>query len=313
MIKIGLVSIDVSHPLGFSQQLEKYCMDMKYEYMCKKSFRSDAEAEWFKNRFALSGIVDNISDMVDKVDIGFIQSCNWEKHLEQAMPFIEKGKPVFIDKPIVGSVKDIEKLRALVKNGAVIYGSSSVRYCDEVQSFISKSPNEVGKIISIYGTCGVEEFNYGIHIMEILSALAGSKAVKGKFVGRTDTDVPCEVYNVEFENGIIASYHIAIGRWQPFDITIMTTTNVYNFRIDSSKLYVSLLREIYRKLKGMPDKIADIETLINCTQAMLCAKRSRDEADGAWVHVDELNENDRFDGYAFEKEYGEKAGEVYKG
>ena len=93
----------------------------------------------------------------------------------------------------------------------------------------------------------------------------------------------------------------------------MTTTNVYNFRIDSSKLYVSLLREIYRKLKGMPDKIADIETLINCTQAMLCAKRSRDEANGAWVHVDELNENDRFDGYAFEKEYGEKAGEVYKG
>ena len=120
MIKIGLVSIDVSHPLGFAEEIEKYCMDMKYEFLCKESFRGDDEAEWFKNRFGISEIVKNIEDMADKCDIGFVQSCNWEKHLEQALPFIEKGKPVFIDKPIVGSVKDIKKLRELVKNGAVI-------------------------------------------------------------------------------------------------------------------------------------------------------------------------------------------------
>ena len=29
MIKIGGVSLDVSHPLGFAEELEKYCMDMK--------------------------------------------------------------------------------------------------------------------------------------------------------------------------------------------------------------------------------------------------------------------------------------------
>jgi predicted dehydrogenase len=52
--------------------------------------------------------------MADKVDIGFIQSCNWDKHIDQAMPFIQKGKPVFIDKPIVGSMKDIERIEKLV-------------------------------------------------------------------------------------------------------------------------------------------------------------------------------------------------------
>ena len=28
MIKIGGVSLDVSHPLGFAEELEKYCMDI---------------------------------------------------------------------------------------------------------------------------------------------------------------------------------------------------------------------------------------------------------------------------------------------
>lgn len=27
MIKIGVVSLDVSHPLGFAEEMEKYCMD----------------------------------------------------------------------------------------------------------------------------------------------------------------------------------------------------------------------------------------------------------------------------------------------
>ena len=312
MVKIGLVSIDVSHPLGFAEELEKYCMDMKYEFLCKESFRDDGEAEWFKKRFGISEIVNNIEDMADKCDIGFIQSCNWEKHLEQALPFIEKGKPVFIDKPIVGSVKDIEKLRGLVKNGADIYGSSSARYCDEVQSFLALPAEQKGNIISVFGTCGVDDFNYGIHITEILSELAGAKIVRSKFVGKTNTEIPCEIYNVEFENGIMGTYHIAIGKWQPFRITVMTDKGVHNLNINSGNLYVSLLREIYRKFTGQKNHITDVETLINCTQAMLCAKKSRDSENGGWVSICDLCENDKFDGYEFEKGYGAKATAIYK-
>ena len=312
MIKIGLVSIDVSHPLGFSEEMEKYCMDMKYEYMCKESFRSDAEAEWFKNRFGLAGIVTDIADMAEKCDIGFIQSCNWEKHLDQALPFIEKGKPVFIDKPIVGSVRDIERLRELVRKGAVIYGSSSARYCDEVQSFLSMPEEERGKTVSVLGACGVDDFNYGIHITEILSELAGAKIVRSKFVGKTNTELPCEIYNVEFENGVMGTYHITIGKWQPFRITVITDKTVHNLNINSANLYVSLLREIYKKFMGRKNNITDTETLINCTQGMLCAKKSRDLLEGNWVSIDMLDENDAFDGYAFEKVYGLKASVIYK-
>lgn len=314
MIKIGVVSLDVSHPLGFAEEMEKYCMDMKYEYVCNKSFRGDDEANWFVKRFNLKGSVKEIEDMVDKVDVGFIQSCNWEKHIDQAMPFINAGKPVFMDKPIIGSVKDAKKIQELVKNGAYIIGSSSARHADEIQAFLKKPVEERGEILSMFGTCGVDEFNYSIHITEIFSELAGSKAVSSQYLGtsRTVDGKQNECYSIKFENGIIANYQTTIGAWRPFHLTIMTTKGSFQICIDSSKIYASLLREIYKNLSNRKNNIKDVDTLVNCSLVMICGKKSRDELKGKEVCLNELTENDKFDGYAFEKTYGDNASKIYK-
>lgn len=314
MIKIGVVSLDVSHPLGFAEEMEKYCMDMKYEYLCNKSFRGDDEASWFVKRFNLKGEVKEIEEMVDKVDVGFIQSCNWEKHLEQALPFINAGKPVFIDKPIVGNVKDARRLQELVKNGAKIIGSSSARYADEIQAFLAKPISERGEVLSVFGTCGVDEFNYSIHIAEILSEIAGANAVEMQFSGQSKTvdGKKVESYSIKYENGVTANYQTCIGAWRPFHLTVMTTVGSYQIAIDSSKIYASLLREIYRKLTGRINKIKDVDTLINSCLIMMCGKKSRDEQNGKWVKIEQLTDKDGFDGYAFEKTYGANSSKMYK-
>ena len=314
MVKIGAVTLDTSHPMGFAEELEKYCMDMKYEYVYDNGFRDRSEGNWFAKRYCRAGRVERIEDMADKVDIGFIHACNWDKHLDEAEPFIKCGTPVMIDKPIVGSVKDIKRLRKLVRDGAKILGASSARYADEVQEFLKRPIEERGKIVSIFGTCGVDEFNYGIHIVEIFSELAGAKGINCRFDGCSE-DIDghkCEMYSVKFENGVCGTYYITSGRWHPFDITVMTTAGTYHFKIDSSKIYVALMREIYRELTYKKSNLADVETLINCTEIMLCGKKSRDEKNGAVVAVSELGDSDSFDGYAFEKEYGGKATLMYK-
>ena len=314
MIKIGGVSIDVSHPKTFATYLENNCMNMRYEYLAKESFRDDAQADWFVKRFGIKGKVENIADMVDKVDVGFIQSCNWEKHLDQAMPFIEKGKPVFIDKPIVGSVKDIERLRKLVAEGAKIYGSSSVRYCNEIRDFLSKDVEERGEVVSIYGSCGVDEFNYAIHVIEGFSAIAESKVTSCKYVGESvgRGERKAETYCVNFENGVVGIYQNIKGNWYPFTFTIMTTKGTYNFGINTTELYGTLLKEISKQLHTGKSRLADMETLINCTQAMLCGKKSKEVYNGGEVTIDMLTEDDKFDGYAFEEEYGANAAVLYK-
>ena len=315
MIKIGGVSLDVSHPLGFATQLEKYCMNMKYEYVTKASeFRKDHEVDWFVNRFGLKGKVDNIEDLVDKVDVGFIQSCNWDKHLEQAMPFIKAGKPVFIDKPIVGNLKDCDKLKDLVNNGARILGSSSARHADEIQAFLAKPVEERGEVVSIYGTCGLDEFNYSIHIVEILSEIAGSKAVSCSYngCGKNENGKRAETYTIKYENGVIATYNTFIGGWALFYITVVTTKGTFHIAVDNSKIYVSLLREIYRELTTNKSNLATIDDLINCSKIMLCGKKSRDNLNGKEVKIDELTYDDKFDGYEFEKNYGANAAVIYK-
>ena len=133
MINIGLVSLDVSHPKAFASVMETHCMNMRYKYVYNPGFRTEADREWFVNRFKLDGYKNSIEEMVDEVDVGFIQSCNWDKHLDQAMPFIKSGKPVFIDKPIVGGMADIERLRALVSSaGATPRGLSVSTVAREV-------------------------------------------------------------------------------------------------------------------------------------------------------------------------------------
>ena len=314
MVKIGGVSIDVSHPKTFATFFETSCMDMKYEYLAKESFRDDAQADWFVNRFGLKGRLENIADMVEKVDIGFVQSCNWEKHLDQAMFFVEKGKPVFIDKPIVGSVRDIERLRKLVADGAKIYGHSSMRYCREIVDFLNIPVEERGEIVTIFGCCGIDEFNYSIHLLEGFSALAQSKAVSAKFLGESKglEGKNAEIYSVDFENGVKGVYQFIKGPWYPFSFTVMTTKNTYVLNVQTFELYAPMLREIYKQVTKGESKLADVEMLINCTQAMLCGKKSKEVYDGAEVTVDMLDENDKFDGYAFEAEYGANAGAIYK-
>ncbi|MBE6912165.1 MAG: hypothetical protein E7473_06550 [Ruminococcaceae bacterium] len=314
MKKIGLVNIDTSHPFSWAEHMESAPeLDMQYTMVFSDGFRGDDEVNWFINKYNMEGRANSIKELAEKCDIGFVQSCNWDKHVEQALPFVECGKPVLIDKPLVGSVKDIKRIRELVANGADIIGSSSARYAAEIQDFLAQPVEERGDVIAVYGESGVDEFNYGVHIGEILSEVAGAKAVSCKFTGATERNgAKCELYTVRFENGVIGTYCTYLSGWRTFNVSIMTTKTSYCFKIDSSKIYMALLTRISEMLKTGERRTADIENILNVSEFMLCGKRSRDFENGKEVKIEELSEDDKFDGYAFEKAYGDAAAVMYK-
>ena len=115
MLRIGVVNIDVSHPKAFSEYLFRG-ERARYVAVYNDGFRGDDEVEGFIRRYGLEKRCRTIEELADCVDIGFVQSCNWSKHVSQARPFIERGKPVFIDKPIAGSPAGFRALTAARSN-----------------------------------------------------------------------------------------------------------------------------------------------------------------------------------------------------
>lgn len=311
MIRIGVVNIDVSHPKAFSEYLAKGNR-ARYVAVYNDGFRGDDEVESFIHTFGLEKRCSSVEELASMVDIGFIQGCNWDKHLAYAEPFLRMGKPVFLDKPMVGNPADCEKVRALVRGGAVILGSSSARYAYEIEDFLKQPEEERGVILSVYGTSGVDEFNYGIHIVEAFGGLLGDGAVSCRFAAHAErAGKSCDTYCAAYANGVTATYSLFEGKWHPFVITIMTTKGTFSFKIDTGKIYGAMLDRICTYMETGVNTLAGIDSIIESIRIMLAGRISKLKG-GEVVRLEDIPADDPgFDGNAFEKGYAAAAKKIY--
>jgi hypothetical protein len=133
-------------------------------------------------------MVDTIEAMLPKVDAVMILSIDGRKHLEQSRPVFAAGKPVFIDKPVAGSLADIVRIYALAeKSKTPCFSNSSLRYSAGIAGM--RNHPTVGKVLGCdaYGpnaplepTTGAsldpalpDFFYYGIHGCEELFTIMG--------------------------------------------------------------------------------------------------------------------------------------------
>ena len=117
MIKVGVVNIDTSHPLEFAKEFQKDDR-ARYTAVFNDGFRNDDEINNFVQKFCLDKICNSIEELAECVDVGFIQGCNWDKHLDYVMPFAERNKPEVPAEPVIDveakpeiSYEDFDKLQ----------------------------------------------------------------------------------------------------------------------------------------------------------------------------------------------------------
>ncbi|HBE03212.1 MAG: hypothetical protein A2096_16680 [Spirochaetes bacterium GWF1_41_5] len=310
MINIGIVNIDTSHPKTFAEYL-KVNGRARYQALYNDGFRGNDEVEGFISKYNLDGRYTSLGELAEKTDIGFIHGCNWDRHIEYALPFWEKNKPVFIDKPLVGNIQDCRKIEKLAEKN-IILGSSSVRYAEEIVSFLSIPAEERGEILNVYGTAGVDEFNYAIHIVEAFGGLLGTGAVSVRFSGSCrKKNIFSETYAIHYNNGINAFFSTCSGTYQPFVIVIMTTKSVYNITINVKQLYGALLERICDFLEKGVNRLAPVGEITESIRIMLAGRISRNQS-GKVITLTDIPDNDPgFDGTAFEKEYAKSAKKIY--
>ncbi|MBR5263347.1 MAG: Gfo/Idh/MocA family oxidoreductase [Clostridia bacterium] len=306
MFRIGTVNIDTSHAPSFAEILLKGDT-ARYTAIYNDGFRTDEEVNTFMERFGVKERYTDLAEMAKNVDIAFIQSCNWDRHIELSMPFIEAGVPVFIDKPLVGNLKDCKVLEQLAAEGKVILGTSAMRYTYERDSFFAVPEEQRGKILHVSTTVGVDEFNYAIHSVEsILGFLKGDTALSCRHLGSSMVeDVPQDSYFVKFQSGATACYHICMKGWQPSTAVVMTQKTGFVYKLDVNKLYEAMLKHVCAWLKGEPNDMVSLPEMTMAVKIMLAGKKSKENG-GCEVALQDLRDDDPgFDGYAFEEFYAE--------
>lgn len=307
MYRIGTVNIDTSHAPAFAE-LFRSGDTARYTAIYNDGFRTDEEVNSFMQKYQLEARYTDLAEMAKHVDLAFIQSCNWDRHIEMAKPFLDAGVPVFIDKPIVGNLRDCRTLEALAAEGKVILGTSAMRYTYERDSFFAVPAEERGKTLHVSTMVGVDEFNYAIHSIEsILGFLPGDTAISCRYLGTgVVEDVPCDSYYVRFASGATACYHICLKGWQPSTALVMTQKTSFAYKLDVNKLYEAMLKHVCAWLKGEPNDLVSVQDMTMGVKIMLAGKKSK-ENDGREVLLIDLREEDPgFDGSAFEAFYADQ-------
>ena len=144
-------------------------------------------------------IVDSIDDLLGKVDVVLLESVDGRPHLKQAEPVLKAHKPLFIDKPVAGTLADALAIFDLAKQtGTPVFSSSSLRYGAETQAARAGKFGPVAGC-DAYSPCALEEhhpdlFWYGVHGVESLFTIMGPGCEKVSRTTTPNTDVAVGVW-----------------------------------------------------------------------------------------------------------------------
>lgn len=205
-IRIGMIGLDTSHVMAFTERLndpanKSHVPGGRVVAAFKGGSPDIPESanrlEGFtKSLVEKHGVViyDSIEAMCQNVDAVLLESVDGRPHLEQVRPVFAAGKRVFIDKPVAGSLKDaVEIYRLSKQTGVPCWSASSLRFYPGVVEVAQAEAGEVRGAIS-YGPASIQPthpdlFWYGIHPTEALFTVLGTGCETVSRVHTADTDV----------------------------------------------------------------------------------------------------------------------------
>ncbi len=188
-LRAGMIGLDTSHVPAFTKLINSPDApgDLAYlEIVAGYPGGTDLPSsrnrvEKFTNQLRDMGvtIVSTIPELLKQVDVVLLESVDGRIHLEEARQVIEAGKPLFIDKPVAGSLSDALEIFALAEKHKVpCFSSSSLRFSMGIAEL--KAGSELGELVgcTTWGPCSIQEgipdmYFYGIHGIEALFAAMG--------------------------------------------------------------------------------------------------------------------------------------------
>ncbi|HUR58944.1 MAG TPA: Gfo/Idh/MocA family oxidoreductase [Opitutaceae bacterium] len=206
-------------------------------------------------------IVDSIPKLLEKVDVVLLESVDGRIHLQEAIPVIKAGKPLWIDKPVAGSLVDAMVIFELAKKHNVpVFSASSARFGAGLRDLAKNE--QLGTIVGAqtWGSCtyqpGIPDmFFYGIHGIEPLFKIMGTGCETVTRVQTADTDLVSGVW----KGGRVGSYRGIRKNKAEFGATVFGSKGIV--QSPRSGGYEDLCREIALFFKTGRPPVSAEETL----------------------------------------------------
>jgi predicted dehydrogenase len=201
--KVGLIGLDTSHVTAFTGILnDPNAKDFVPGARVVGAFKGgspDIESSWsrveeytktLREKHGVT-IYDTIEELCRNVDVVMIESVDGRPHLAQLKPVLAARRPVYLDKPVAGSLKDALAVFQLAKEAKVpIFSASSLRFA---KNTLAVRDGAIGTVTNAW--CGSpahlekthpDLFWYGVHGCESLFTVMGTGCESVKRVTTAD-------------------------------------------------------------------------------------------------------------------------------
>lgn len=137
-------------------------------------------------------------ELLGSVDAVIVARDDWESHAELAMPFLERGTAVFVDKPLSLDAAELVRFEPYLRSGKLM-SCSGLRYAAELDPLRSPIETwETGATRLVTGTVLLGLERYGIHLIEAMASLGGPFAEP---VAVTRLDAPHDAFLIRIADG----------------------------------------------------------------------------------------------------------------
>lgn len=187
-LRIGLIGSQSMHAWTFAQACNEPLQNGNYRFpnvRVTAVYGVDDTSEHLLTTMEKGSIpraVSSLEELIENCNAFMILQRRGEEHMAFAEKLIEKGYPVFIDKPVCCSQADIQKLAQLAKrHDAVICGGSGFKYNKQILALKEKIASDaLGHITDACITYSADTespfggiFFYLPHAVEVMLELFG--------------------------------------------------------------------------------------------------------------------------------------------
>ncbi|MBM3878755.1 MAG: Gfo/Idh/MocA family oxidoreductase [Verrucomicrobia bacterium] len=271
-LRIGMIGLDTSHAIAFTKLLndanDRNHVPGGRVVAAFKGGSPDLESSWsrvdgytrqLQEQYGVK-ILDSIEALCAEVDVVMLESVDGRPHLEQVKPVLRARKPVFIDKPVAGSLRDAIAIYRLASElGVPCFSSSSLRYYPGLVELKQANVGDVRGAVST-GPCALEPhhpdlFWYGVHAAEALYTALGTGCESVVRTATPNTDV----VTGRWADGKVGTMIGIRNASAPYRVTLFGTKAVLDQKPGGG--YAPLIREVMKFFQSGVAPVSPEETI----------------------------------------------------